>query len=290
MSVSLRRAIERHRGQLTESDEQLIKTLLANPTQAAFSSAAELAKQVHVHPATVVRLAQKLGYRGFPELRADLQSQIIDASEPAERVRRSLAHIENADILNALVESDIAFLRDLPKHVTAAQLETAARALIAARTIFLFGQGHATALVELMDRRLRRSGFQTVPLRAQGRDLAERVLTLTREDVCLVFVFHTKPRGLTPLLERAKEVGAPCIVVSDLLGPLLRPLPKIVLAAPRGAEQEFQTLTVPMAICNALVLTIARLDNSRSLQALERLAGLMKQFEEERKERRGRNV
>ncbi len=274
--MSLKRALAENPVALTDADERLVRTLLANPTESAFLSAAEISRRSGVHQASAVRLAQKLGYEGYPELRAALQEDLVKASEPAERVRKRLEQMEE-DILGALVGSEVAALLELPQHVSQEQLEAAAKLLSGAKRVFLFGRGHATALVELMDRRLRRSGFATLPLPYEGRDLAEHVLGLQVGDAVLAFAFHRTPPGLKTLLAHAGSVGAKSVLVSDLLGPLLRPQPDVLLAAPRGAEAEFQTLNVPMALCNALVLTIARLD-TRSLQALEHLSDLLGRF------------
>jgi hypothetical protein len=51
--------------------------------------------------------------------------------------------------------------------------------------------------------------------------------------------------------------------------------------ADRGLGSEFLTLTVPMAICNAIVLTISHLDKGRSIATLERLAELTREIQEE---------
>jgi DNA-binding MurR/RpiR family transcriptional regulator len=280
MSLMLKRAVAECLHTLTEADERLVRTLLAHPTEAAFLSAAELSQRSCVHLASAVRLAQKLGFAGYPELRASLQAELVSASEPADRVRKRLSQMED-NILGALVASEVAALLELPRHVDQNQLEEAARSLIGAERVYLFGRGHATALVDLMDRRLRRSGFATMPLPFEGRDLAEHVLALRETDTVLAFAFHRTPSGLTPLLAHAKAVGANSVLVSDLLGPLLRPQPDVVLAAPRGTEAEFQTLSVPMALLNALILTIARLDDNRSLKALDSLSDLLERFTED---------
>ncbi len=280
--MSFRTRIEQHQDRLTVADQRLVRELLANPTEGAFLSTAGLADRASVHPATVVRLAQKLGFGGYPELRAELQAEIIKTKEPAERVRRRLAHLEDGSILAALVESEINTLRQLGEQVSEAQIQAAARTLIAARQVFLFARGNAMMLVELMGRRLRRTGFKAIFLTHQGRELAERVLTLGQEDVVLAFAFHSVPRGLVPLLEHATAVGATSILISDVIGPLVAPKPDMILAANRGLEDEFLTLTVPMAICNALILAIARLDEGRSLQALDRLGQLIRQFRKAR--------
>ncbi len=274
--------IERHQDLFTAADQRVVRELLANPTEAAFLSATGLAKRAKVHPATAVRLAQKLGFGGYRELKAELQAEIINTNHPAERVRHRLAHVDQGSILADIIESELTALRQLAEQNPEAEINAAARALMGARGVFLFAQGNATTLIEMMDRRLRRADFHTTVLRQQGRELAEHVLALDSGDVVLAFAFHSVPTGLTPLLRHAARVGATAILITDILGPLVKPRPDIVIAAKRGLADEYLTLTVPMAICNALILTIARLDQGRSLKALGRLAKLTRNFAEVR--------
>jgi DNA-binding MurR/RpiR family transcriptional regulator len=276
--MELTALIEQHQGRLTPADERVVRAMLADPVAASFWSASELAQRAGVHEASVVRLAQKLGFKGYPELRATLQDDVISDAKPAERVRRRLAQAADSDLLAALVGDEIAALQELARTVTQAQLDAAAQLLARARRVALFGSGHATALVELMDRRLRRSGCATLVLPDSARDLAEHLLPLRPDDALLVFAFRTRPPRLDALLSFAATLGAPVVLVSDTLGPLIRPQPQVLLAAPRGAAGDYQTLTVPMAICNALILTLARVDGGRSLESLRLLESLLEQF------------
>jgi DNA-binding MurR/RpiR family transcriptional regulator len=265
--------------QLTEADERLIRALLTNPTESAFLSAADIASRAGVHQASAVRLAKKLGFKGYPQLRASLQQELMQASEPALRLERRLSSMAGDDLLGALIGSEIQALLKITQHVTQVQLERAAQMLLAGRRVLLFARGHATSLVEFMQRRLRRMGLMPTAITAEGRDLAEQVLTLRQDDVVLAFAFHRTPPGLIPLLEHAQQVGAATLLISDTTGPLIRPQPDVLLAAPRGDEQEFQTLTVPMTLCNALILTLARSDTPRSIEALEQLTKLLEHFD-----------
>jgi DNA-binding MurR/RpiR family transcriptional regulator len=277
-----RTALQQHEGRLSDADRRLVEELLSKPDEAPFLSADELSSRAAVHPATVVRLAQKLGFRGYPQLRAALQRELKERIGPAERVRRRLEGAEGDGLLGRLVADEIAALAELPHQLGQEELDEAARILAGARRVFLFGQFHATVLVELLDRRLRRSGFDTVVLAGQGRELAERALSLRREDAVLAVAFRRRPPGLAALLAHADELRAESVVVSDTVGPLLRPRPTRLLTAARGGtDADFQSLTVPMAICNALVLTIAQRDAGRSIDALDRLGRLIERFSEE---------
>ena len=279
-AMSFRIAVQEHAGRLSAADQRLIRELLGKPTEAAFLSASELATRGGVHQATATRLAKKLGYRVYPQLRAELQEELLDSIGPGERVRRRLAHSAGDSLLAAMVADEVAALVELPTQVSQAQLDTAARLVSAAERVFLFGHGHATALVDLLSRRLRRSGHAALSLVGSARDLAEQAALLSERDVVLAFALHRPPPGLRAVLHHAAHAGAPTVMVTDAGGPLLRPQPTVLLAARRGAESEFQSLTVPMAICNALVLTMARL-NPESVSALDRLTGLIDTFESE---------
>lgn len=62
--------IKTHSRRLTDADQKLITTMLENRAEAAFLSGPQLSQRASVHEATATRLAQKLGYKGFPDLRA----------------------------------------------------------------------------------------------------------------------------------------------------------------------------------------------------------------------------
>ncbi len=63
-------------------------------------------------------------------------------------------------------------------------------------------------------------------------------------------------------------------------GHLMVPAPDQLLAAPRGGDTEsFQTLTVPMAISNAIVIAGRGHGGQACCAALDSLGALIKRFE-----------
>ena len=129
-----------------------------------------------------------------------------------------------------------------------------------------------------MTLRLTRSGYAARRMERYGMELADDLLDLTPKDLVLGFSFTKPPEDLQKTLGYAEKAGATTIVISDHTGATLRPNPDILLAASRGARGESQSLTVPMAICNTLILEISRLDRGRSLKNLEKLDALEGKF------------
>lgn len=276
--MSFSEVLRTHTGHLTPADEAVIREMAARPHEHVFSTAASLAAAAGVNAASVVRLAQKLGFDGFPECRAALRADLRTSRDAAARVRERL---DESSLLGDLIANDVDALRALPDHVDDATLEAAATHIAGARAVHVFARGHATAVTEVLARRLRRSGVLVNPLVGPARDLAERLAGVDGRDVVLGVALRRVPPELPALLEHAHAKGVATVLIADAVGPVVRPTPRHLIAAPRGGRhQEFQTLTVPLALATGLVLALARVDGGASLRALDALADTIDRFEE----------
>jgi DNA-binding MurR/RpiR family transcriptional regulator len=267
-------------GKLTDSDRKLLATLLENRAEAAYLSGPRIAERAQVHEASATRLAQKLGYKGYPNLRAQLQREVLEGQDAANRMRRSVAKVEHGDFLADLVGAEIAALENLTRTITQQEIDAAADLIFAARRVFIFGQGHAQSVAAFLQRRLDRFGMTTIALTGRGRDIAERIVGMERGDLVLALAFRKQPKSYPPLLHHARGVGADSILISDLAGPMMEPRADHLLAAPRGRSgSEFQTPTIPFAIVNAILITIAGRHEEPIIGRLEKLSELFSDFE-----------
>lgn len=265
---------------LTEADQKLIATMLENRAEAAFLSGPQLSQRASVHEATVTRLAQKLGYRGFPDLRAQLQREVLDDQDAATRMRRSVAKVEHGDYLTDLIAAEISALETLARSVPQSDVDRAADMIFEGRRVFVFGQGHAQSVAGFLQRRLDRFGMTTIALTGRGRDIAERMVSMDKSDIIIALAFRKQPQSYAPLVQHARRVGARTILISDLAGPLMEPVADLMLAAPRGRSgSEFQTPTIPFAIVNGIVLTIAGRHEREVIGRLEKLSELFNDFD-----------
>ena len=127
---------------LTETDRKIIGTLMDNRAEAAFLSGPQLAERAQVHEATATRLAQKLGYKGYPELRAQLQRELVEGQDAAARVRRSVSKVEHGGFLADLIATEMTALENLDRCISRDEIDRVADAIVAARKVFVFAQGH----------------------------------------------------------------------------------------------------------------------------------------------------
>lgn len=279
-SGSLRDRIDSQRDRFSPADRRVVDVLLSHPAEAAVLPAEQVATRAGVHVAAATRLAQKLGYTGYPHLRSSLQAELLGAVDAEERMRARLDRTAGDDLLATLVEDELGSLAELPRTISQEVVDGAAARILKARRVLLFARGNATVLANLLARRLRRTGTLVTDLTVTDRDVAEELVSLREDDLIVVLAFRRPPRVLPAIVQTVRETGCGLLVLTDVLGlPAGAPEDTLVLAAPRGNGREYQSLTVPMALSNALVLAVARADQDSASTALTRLDTLIDRFD-----------
>lgn len=258
--------------QLTKSEQKIASYLMRDYEEAAFFSAAELAERLEMSEATVVRFAVSLGLSGYPELRQQLQELFKHKVSHAARLRKKLAELSpEAHILEQVMAMEIEYLTDALRTVSWEAFDEAVRLISEARRLFVYGLSGSATLAELLEHRLRRFGVEVVPLTQSGREVCEKLLLLTDEDVFFALLFFNISDVMVSTLEYAKHCGCPVILLTDTLGPHLGDKVDVLLEARRGPVMAFHSLIVPMAIIQALILAVASADEEKSLATLDRL-------------------
>ncbi|MFJ4029553.1 MurR/RpiR family transcriptional regulator [Paenarthrobacter sp. NPDC089989] len=277
--MGLRKTVLENTRTLTESDRKIVDILMRDIREAAFLPAASVASMAQVHESTVVRLAQKLGYAGYSEMRDAMRADVRELNDGKSRLVK--LNDERKYDLGSLVVAEAQALMRLPDHLSQASLDEAAQLLLDANHIFIYGNHYAIPLVTFLDRRLRLLGFRTSPLAADSRELAERASSLGSGDLIFAFALRREPAGLLPLLSKAQERGATSIVLTDVHGLALDPSPTKLLLAPRGLDEDFRTQVVPHLVCYALQLSMYHLAPERCEAALSSVDDLNRVIEPE---------
>ena len=278
-NMSIAQRIQESAKSLTLSEQKLVEIILENPKTAALATAADLARKVQVHEATASRLARKLGYKNYSEFRSSLQTEFIAIQEPAQRLQNFLQTAEDGDFFSTLIKSESAALKLAEQHVTTELIKKTAKMLIEGKRIHVFGRGNAEVLALMMSKRLRRFGKNVQQLNGNMRDLAEQAMAFEKGDVLLGFAFRRAPEGYFELLKYAAEKQLKTIVITGTNSVVMAPGVDLILTVPRtGRSDEFQTLTVPMTICNAIILAAGDAFQGRTLKKLEEMGELIQRF------------
>ena len=197
-TTALDTLLSRNAARLTATDSRLLDVLLQDPMRAALENGKELSDRAGVHPAAAVRLAQRLGFEGYPAFRAFLRANLTeggrDFGTASARMAARLLRAEEGGLLASVIDGEVAALETLRAAVTDADIRNFATCLRSARRVYLLGQGHAASLSKLMALRLRRSGYDATDLDDDRNAMSMALNGLGREDVIWLFSFRAPCR------------------------------------------------------------------------------------------------
>jgi DNA-binding MurR/RpiR family transcriptional regulator len=282
--IDFSQIISDHYQQLTKSEKRIANYLRKNQEESAFLSAGEIADRLGLSEATLVRFARTLGFSSYPAMRTILQEAFRHRVTHSTRLRSRLDDLREAgDIFDRLVVSEIDYLTLSLETIERQSLNRAVEMIRSRKRIFIFGVGPSVSLVNLMEIRLGRFGWQIVPLTTAGREMLEPLLLMTDQDLLFVICFFDISGALQLILDYANEIKCPVIMLTDTLGSIIGDKADVVLSAKRGPVSEFHSLVVPMTIINTLLLAVAQEDQGyvmTNLDKLDQMRGRLKKTNE----------
>ena len=268
-----------HFNDLTKSEKRIANFLRKNQEESAFLSAGEIASRMELSEATLVRFARSLGFSSYPAMRTVLQANFRRRGTHSARLRGRLNDMRDGDdMFERLTATEIDFLTQALDSIKREELNKAVEIMHEHDRVFVFGLGPSVSLVDLLELRLRRFGREVVPLTSSGREFLEYLTMMEENDLLFVICFFDQNPALKLVIDYANKVGATIIMLTDTLEAILGDKVDVVLSAKRGPIGEFHSLVVPMTVINALLLSLASMEQEKTMTLLDKLDNLRDQL------------
>ncbi|QDY70675.1 MurR/RpiR family transcriptional regulator [Qingshengfaniella alkalisoli] len=272
--TQLHSLISKHSEKLTPADARILDVLISDPIRAAMQDGKEVSDRAGVHPSSAVRLARRLGFSGYRDLKAFLQDSLTrehgDFIHAESRIAARLARSEERSLVQDVLDSEIATLQAARDTISDTDIRHFSEAVMAARRVFLFGQGHGAAIAKLVEIRLQRSGYDARDMSGSDQQMAEQIASMTARDVVWIFAFRQISKRLQRMHNVLVSGGVKTLVISDIRAARFLPKPTLQINVSRGAPGEHQSIATPMTIANGIILDLARIDDGQTLNALSK--------------------
>jgi DNA-binding MurR/RpiR family transcriptional regulator len=259
---------------LTPSEERIVQILLADYPASGLGTAGNLAKKAGVSDATVVRLAVKLGFEGFP----DLQKRLL--SEVEARLHSPLLMMEakrHDGAVQGIAEAYLhAVSETIDKTIGATPSNTydkVAKIIMAAKgRVGLVGGRFSRHIAGMLSGYLSqfRPNVQDIgTLSAQSFDI---LVDYGKRDVLIAFDYRRYQNDVIAFASQAADRGTSVILFTDQwLSPIAEHA-EVTIICPLDVPSPYDTLAPAVAQIEALVAQIlASLDDAtrRRVESLE---------------------
>ena len=258
--------ITREYPKLSPGYQQIARFFTQNPNAIALESINALAAKCGVHPSSLVRFSQNLGYTGFKQLQQVFQTRLATAAPGFhERISalegelsRNVSH-GNLGFLKDLVVRDMAALQGLLESVTEEDLSAAAKLLTAAHTIYIAGQLRSEPIALLLRYLLTMLHRRVVLLDPAGGLAEEMAQTMGERDVLIAIAFRHYAKEVVAISELAMAHRAPMIAITDSqLSPLAKDA-RLLFTVPEDEYTFSRSLAAPMCLAQCLATATAAL-------------------------------
>ncbi len=203
--MSYKNRIRERRESMSKSFARLADFILDSYVDAAFLTASDLAKLLRLDPATVVRFAQHLGYRGYPELLEDIRLQ-VKSDLALEKTRGEGAGSASDATAGALDEVREAIDQLKVSLDMAAVVELAERIGRAVR-ILVIAEGPARPSAYNLVYALEQGNFPVTQISPGLTGLAQILYNATDQDLWISIDFSGEAPYLAPALREARARG-----------------------------------------------------------------------------------
>ena len=275
--TELRSLLLDHFQALPGQQKAIAEYLLAHLEEVPFLSVPALAKKVGTSEATVVRLAQRIGYSGFAEMKMALL-ELLRGSVLGERTESTKGPED--DVLEAVARLEISNLERSIEALDRRAFRKAAAALFKADHVFTFGLGISAHLAGLASYLLTQIGLRTTTLSTRFSSPLEQLVGLRPSDLLLAFSFPPYSKQTLLMVQQLEERSIPTVAITDRLTSPVAAHSRHVFAV-RSDNMMFTNATAAATVLlNALVTEVAVRHQGEAVEALSQINRILAEDQE----------
>lgn len=255
--TSVAEAIRRGMADCSPAERKVARVLLSSYPSAGFETVAKLAARAGVSGPTVLRFANRMGYRGFPEFQQALRDDLDERSaSPLALYDRGQGTALGGE--GTRLEQAGAIMRTTLERTFANlapdEFERSVEALTSAKGRVLVAGGRFSGLLArflAQHLQLMRPGVSMLPDDAGGR--AEAIAGLGRGDVVALFDYRRYEEPTLQVAAAARERRAQVVLFTDSwLSPIASDA-DVVLPSETGSPSAFDAMTPVLALVESVI-------------------------------------
>lgn len=262
---------------LKPAERAVADFVLGRPDQVMHMSVSEAARDIGVGEATVIRFCRTLGYRGYQEFKLRLAQDLV---APVEFIHENIAFNDTpGDLAQKVFQTNLRAVESTGKALDAEMVALAAKALVGARRIDIYGVGYSSLTALDAKLKFRRLGLAAdahgdAHLQAMGAAL------LVPGDAAIGISHSGSTKDVVESLLLARRSGATTIAITNFSpSPVTRAADVVLLTdspeSPFGGEV-LTSRIAQLCVIDVLSVMVAITLGERSLALIEKTSQAVK--------------
>ncbi len=262
--------IHAHLSGLQAAEVRVARVVLEQPNVVTYKSASEVGQMASTSSATVIRCAQKMGFKGFHDLKLALANELA-VFEQARADEARTADDPRSAVLVEITRAGAESVRDAGALVDPATFDAVVSAIAEARRVLFFGVGTSAPLCQDAAYRFSAIGvLAEAPADVHVQHVQARLLS--DRDVAVIVSHTGSTRETLAAAEAASGAGATTVAITSFaVSPLTERVDHTIVAGSRELALRLEAMAsrlAHLALLDALLVAVAGRDEDRAASAL----------------------
>ncbi|MFC1851306.1 MurR/RpiR family transcriptional regulator [candidate division CSSED10-310 bacterium] len=253
-------------------------TITGHLHRTAFLTGPELARECGVSVSAITRFAQKLGYRGYGELKQAMEVLYRKTITPYERFEKFLEESNGRSVLDLTLQQDMENITRINTFLDQETFKEAISWLTSADLIYLSAIGVSEILVDYLAAFLKGFDRPHHMLKSFGITRQAEIIDFKSDQVLFCFSFQRIFKEVVELCVYAKRYQVKILCLTDSITSPLAQASDIVLVSPVLGSTFGLSLAAPISMVNLIVNSIALTDPEKCMKAMEKARRLWQHY------------
>jgi DNA-binding MurR/RpiR family transcriptional regulator len=258
---------------LPENQKKVADFFLAHVREIPFLSVTDIEKQAGASKATVVRLAQSLGFTGFLELRRKLRAG-LQSEVGISDVYPFPTGITLTDTLDTVAQQDLKNIQQTVQHLDRKVFHAVADAVVRAGHVYTIGLGISSLMAHVLAYSLNQVAVPATAFIHEYKTFLDQVPFLRHNDLLIAFSFPPYSRETIDAIKAVENRKVRVVGITDRVTSPVSLRAAFVLPI-RSTNVIFtNSISAISVVMNALVTEVALKNRSRALRLQKEIGRL----------------
>ncbi|KIL50999.1 MurR/RpiR family transcriptional regulator [Jeotgalibacillus campisalis] len=255
---------------LSAGQKKVAKLFFEEPGVIAFSSALEAGKHVNVSESTVIRLTQKIGYKGYTEAQHIIQRKLAEERWKKLQPENKILS-EDQTFLHNLLDADIANISKLKETLKEEILLKVVEHISGARKIYVTSNFFSFGLGHLFVQWLNMALDNTEMLMQGDTQYYQQLSKIGEQDLVLALAFPRYTKNIIETVQTAKQQGATVITITDQLDSPVTVHSDLVLEAAMNSNLNIDSFTAALSLLTSIMRFVSVKDHEKVKENVSRV-------------------
>lgn len=270
---------------LTKTSKRIGAYILDHETDACFMTSTELAAELEVSEASVIRFARALGFTGYMDFQKNLRKSHTEklgrissaVAVPYERLQASMA-TEGDDYIQEFLMNTETNITSVIRNNSKETFEAAIDLLVGARRKYIVASRANTGVASYFNLLLRHQLTDVIPTWESSVNVIDHMCDIGPQDCVILFSFPRYSEMDHQALKMAEDAGAKILVISDRPSAPLAQYATVLLTVDVDTNTFFNSYVGVQLVMEILCAGLSRRvggANAEKLQLIDRYIGAL---------------